>query len=240
MLAFLFAAGPAAALDLDGPVEQGALRVGTVAPGATVTVDGKDVRVDPTSGRFVFGIDRDRTEPVRIVVSGAETAEFSVAARTYDTERIDGLPPRKVTPNALDMERVRREGAQINAARGRDTALADLFAGFRWPVTGRISGRYGNQRILNGEPRRPHLGVDIAAPMGTLVSASAAGEVSLAEPDLFYTGGTVVIDHGHGVSSIYSHLSRVNVAVGQRVAAGEAIGALASTGRSTGPLLYWL
>jgi murein DD-endopeptidase MepM/ murein hydrolase activator NlpD len=239
VLAFLFAAGPAAALDLDGPVEQGALRVGTVAPGATVTVDGKDVRVDPTSGRFVFGIDRDRTEPVRIVVSGAETAEFSVAARTYDTERIDGLPPRKVTPNALDMERVRREGAQINAARGRDTALADLFAGFRWPVTGRISGRYGNQRILNGEPRRPHLGVDIAAPMGTLVSASAAGEVSLAEPDLFYTGGTVVIDHGHGVSSIYSHLSRVNVAVGQRVAAGEAIGAVGSTGRSTGPHLDW-
>ena len=238
-LAYLFAAGPAAALDLDGPVEQGALRVGTVALGATVTVDGKDVRVDPTSGRFVFGIDRDRIEPVRIVVSGAQMVEFPVAARTYDIERIDGLPPRKVTPNGLDMERVRREGAQMNSARGRDTARADLFAGFRWPVTGRISGRYGNQRILNGEPRRPHLGVDIAAPTGTPVGASAAGEVSLAEADLFYTGGTVVIDHGHGVSSIYSHLSRVDVAAGQRVAAGEAIGAVGSTGRSTGPHLDW-
>lgn len=249
LFACLMLAGPASALELDGPVVQGALRTGTVAQGTpdradvSVAVDGEAVRVDPDSGRFVFGIGRDRTDPVRITVSGpqgvTETVVLPVAVRRYDIERIDGLPPRKVTPNPADLERIRREGAQIHAARARDTGLADLFSGFRWPASGRISGRYGNQRILNGKPRRAHLGVDIAAPAGTPVAASAPGEVSMAEPDLFYTGGTVVIDHGHGVSSIYSHLSRVDVTAGQRVAAGDVVGAVGSTGRSTGPHLDW-
>jgi murein DD-endopeptidase MepM/ murein hydrolase activator NlpD len=245
-LAVLFvlgAAGPAAALELDGPVVQGALRIGVVAPGSAVSVDGQDVRVAPQTGQFVFGVGRDRTEPVVLGVTSADgaTENFSyvVAVRDYDIERIDGLPPRKVTPDTADVERIRREGRMISAARARDSGLVHALSGFVWPMTGRISGRYGNQRILNGKPRRPHLGVDIAAPQGTPVGASAAGLVSLAETDMFYTGGTVVIDHGHGVTSIYSHLATINVAVGQTVTAGEVIGSVGSTGRSTGPHLDW-
>lgn len=239
----VFAMGSAQALDLDGPLVQGALRVGVVEPGASVRVDGKPVRVSAQTGEFVFGIGRDQEKPIQISVSPPtgtpEVFAFDVKAREYDIERIDGLPPRKVSPNTTDLDRIQREGRQISAARARDSELAHAFAGFRWPVTGRISGRYGNQRILNDKPRRAHLGIDIAAPTGTPVGASAKGVVSLAERDLFYTGGTVVIDHGHGVTSIYSHLARVGVAVGKTVEVGEVIGEVGSTGRSTGPHLDW-
>lgn len=245
-LTFLFALfmmGPAQALELDGPLVQGALRAGMVEPGASVTVDEKPVRVSSQTGQFVFGVSRDRTKPFQIVVSRAdgkpETFAFPVTVREYDIERIDGLPPRKVSPNATDMDRIRREGRLISAARARDSELPHALAGFRWPMTGRISGRYGNQRILNGKPRRAHLGIDIAAPAGTPVGTSAAGVVSLAERDMFFTGGTVAIDHGHGVTSIYSHLESVGVTVGKPVAAGDIIGTVGSTGRSTGPHLDW-
>jgi murein DD-endopeptidase MepM/ murein hydrolase activator NlpD len=231
------------ALDLDGPVIQGALRMGQVAPGASVQIDGKPVRVTPVTGQFVFGVAQDRKDSLRIQVTDAdgtiEQVEYVVTVRQYDIERIDGLPARKVTPNPLDLERIRREGRLISAARARDTELTHVLSGFAWPVTGRISGRYGNQRILNGKPRRAHLGIDIAAPQGTPVAASAPGQVSLAAADLFYTGGTIVIDHGHGVTTIYSHLADVSVADGQRVVRGEVIGTVGSTGRSTGPHLDW-
>lgn len=240
---FLTWAGGALALELDGPVIQGALRVGTVAPGAAVSVDGNPVRVSGGTGQFVFGVGRDRTKPIAIAIKSpdgvTERQSFEVVARDYDIERIDGLPRRKVSPNAADLDRIRREGRLISAARARDSDFPYALAGFRWPMTGRISGRYGNQRVLNGEPRRPHLGVDIAAPQGTPVAASGAGVVSLAERDLFFTGGTIAIDHGHGVTSIYSHLADIDVAVGQTVAAGESIGTVGSTGRSTGPHLDW-
>lgn len=243
VLVFLLWSGSALALELDGPVIQGALRIGTVAPGASVSVDGKPVRVDPQSGHFVFGVGRDRAKPLVIMTSASggsgETQTLSVIERDYDIERIDGLPRRKVSPNAADLERIRREGRLISAARARDSELTHALTGFRWPMTGRISGRYGNQRILNGEPRRAHLGVDIAAPQGTPVAASAHGIVSLAEVDLFFTGGTIVIDHGHGVTSIYSHLAGIEVSPDQTVSAGERIGTVGSTGRSTGPHLDW-
>ena len=236
-------AGPGWALDLPTEFVQGALVIGTAEPGAAVLLDGKPLRVDPTRGRFVFGIDRDRTEPYSLRVEYGdgrrETRQLPVRARDYDIERIDGLPPRKVSPNTRDLERIRREGRLISAARARDSEAPRFEAGFRWPATGRISGRYGNQRILNGEPRRPHLGVDIAAPLGTPVRASAPGLVVLAEPDLFFTGGTIVLDHGHGLTTIYSHLARIDVASGQDVAAGVQVGTVGSTGRSTGPHLDW-
>lgn len=245
-LVFFFAVltmGSAQALELNGPLVQGALRIGTVEAGASVTVDEKPVRVAPHTGEFVFGVGRDRANPVRIVVSGSDGTQevftFAVTVREFDIERIDGLPPRKVSPNTADLDRIRREGRLISAARARDSELTDALTGFRWPMTGRISGRYGNQRVLNGKPRRAHLGVDIAAPTGTPVGASAAGVVSLAESDLFFTGGTVVIDHGHGVTSIYSHLASVGVAIGKAVAVGDVIGTVGSTGRSTGPHLDW-
>jgi len=231
------------ALDLPGAFIQGALVMGAVEPGAAVRLDGKPLRVDERSGRFVFGIHRDRTEPISIQVEyrdgRRETKSLPVRVRDYDIERIDGLPPRKVSPSTHDLERIRREARLISAARARDSEIPRFEAGFDWPVTGRISGRYGNQRILNGAPRRPHLGIDIAAPQGTAVLASAPGAVVLAESDLFYTGGTIVLDHGHGLTTIYSHLERVDVEVGQEVLTGVQIGTVGSTGRSTGPHLDW-
>jgi len=233
----------AGALEVQTPVVQGALVTGMVEAGVQLAIDGKPLRVDARSGRFVFGVGRDQTKSMRLTANHpdgrTETRELSVAMRAYNIERIDGLPPRKVTPDTRDLDRIRREARLIGAARARDSAGALFTAGFQWPVTGRISGRYGNQRILNGKPRRPHLGVDVAAPRGTPVAASAPGEVVLAEGDLFYTGGTVVIDHGHGVTTIYSHLDGVTVKIGQQVAAGERIGTVGSTGRSTGPHLDW-
>ena len=233
----------ASALELPETFTQGGLVVATAEPGTAVTLDGKSLRVQEATGRFVFGIGRDRTEPLALTVvypdGRREALQLPVVGRDYNIDRIDGLPRRKVTPNADDIARIRREGRLISAARARDSATAHFEAGFAWPLAGRIGGRYGNQRILNGEPRRPHLGVDIAAPKGTPVVASAPGEVSLAEPDLFFTGGTVVLDHGHGLTTIYSHLASVDVAVGEQIAAGAPVGAVGSTGRSTGPHLDW-
>lgn len=239
----LIMALPAAALELQGTLAQGGLVIGRAEPGARVLLDGRPVHVDPANGTFVIGFGRDHGPVATLAITGAdgrsETRDLAIAARDWDIERIDGLPPRKVTPKAEDLERIRREAALIHTARAREGAETDFLGGFIWPVTGRISGRYGNQRILNGEPRRPHLGIDIAAPTGTPVVAAAAGRVTLAARDLFYTGGTVVIDHGHGLTTIYSHLDRLDVAEGAIVAQGDAIGTVGSTGRSTGPHLDW-
>ena len=222
---------------------QGALMVWRAEANAIITIGDRKLRLDPDTGVFAFGIDRDAPETARLEVVCADGAreahEFSVAAREYEIERIEGLPPQQVTPPPELLARIRRDGALIRAARARDVAGALFVGGFIWPVVGRISGNYGNQRILNGEPRSPHLGVDIAAPTGTAVKAAAAGEVSLAEDDLFYTGGTITIDHGHAVSTIYSHLEDVHVAVGDVVTQGQVIGTVGATGRATGPHLDW-
>ena len=234
---------PAYGLELNGPLTQGLLAFGRAEPGTTIEFGERSVRVDQTTGLFVFGVDRDAPTDLQLVEVLADGSRrqhaFAVAARAYDIERIDGLPARKVTPNEADLDRIRREGALITAARAHDGQETWFAEGFIWPVDGRISGRYGNQRILNGEPRRPHLGIDIAAPTGTPVKAAARGRVTLAEGDLFYTGGTIVLDHGHGVTSIYSHLQDVSVTEGAEVAQGAIIGTVGSTGRSTGPHLDW-
>ncbi len=239
----LLTAAPAVALELDGPLTQGALITGTAAPGTAVAFDGRELRVDRQSGTFVFGIGRDHGAEAILTVThpdgSVETRTLAIAPRRWQIERIEGLPPRQVTPSAEDLQRIRREGALINAARARDTAAMAFADGFILPASGRLSGHYGSQRILNGEPRRPHLGLDIAAPVGTPVHAAAAGEIVLAEADLFYTGGTIAIDHGHGLTTIYSHLASVDVKVGGSVAQGAPIGTIGATGRASGPHLDW-
>ena len=239
----LISATPAVAVELRGPLTQGGLIVGTAEPGSAVTFDGRALRVDPTTGIFVFGIGRDHGARAELVVThrDGETATrvLEIAPRQWQIERIDGLPPRKVTPSQQDLARIRREGALITAARSRDSHSTAFAGGFILPTEGRFSGRYGSQRILNGEPRRPHLGIDIAAPESTPVVAAAAGEVVLAEADLFFTGGTVVIDHGHGITTIYSHLASLDVAMGDQVAQGASVGTVGATGRATGPHLDW-
>lgn len=243
MLVWFVLAGAASALELQGTLAQGGLVVGHVEPGSRVSFDGTPVRVDASLGLFVIGFGRDHGPKSVLTIAGpggeAKNVELAIAARDWDIERIDGLPPRKVTPRPEDLKRIRREAALIHAARARQGEATNFLSGFIWPVAGRISGRYGNQRILNGKPRRPHLGVDVAAPVGTPVRAAAAGRVTLAERDLFYTGGTVVIDHGHGLTTIYSHLEQVGVADDAAVAQGDIIGTVGATGRATGPHLDW-
>ena len=200
------------------------------------------MRLSP-EGFFVFGFGRDAAGEAVLIITypggEEETRRFAIASRQYDIQHIEGLPQKMVTPPPELLARIREEGAIVRAARAFDTAETHLFAPFAWPARGPISGVYGSQRVLNGEPRQPHFGVDIAAPEGTPVRAPAGGEIRLAEVDLYYSGGTVILDHGHGLSSTFLHMSRVDVAVGQRVAQGEVIGAIGATGRVTGAHLDW-
>jgi murein DD-endopeptidase MepM/ murein hydrolase activator NlpD len=242
LLALLLTWGPAKALELQGEPVQGGLIFGATAPGSTVTLDGRKLLVSG-EGRFLFGFGRDDTGSVTLEVQPPDTdpvtREITIAPREYNIERVDGLPPATVTPPPEVIERTRREAALVAQARTRRDNRTDWAAGFTWPAQGRLSGFYGSQRVLNGEPRRPHYGVDVAAPTGTPVLAPAPGIVTLAEPDLYFSGGTLIIDHGQGLSSTFLHLSAVSVAVGDTVNTGDKIGEIGATGRATGPHLDW-
>ena len=233
----------ATGVHLDGPRTQGGLLRGRVVPGSVVEYEGDAVRVS-ADGWFLVGFGRDAPPDAELVVvfpdGRRERQVLRVKPRDYDIQRIDGLPPRKVTPRSQeDLARIRADVKMVGQARAIDDPRSDFLSGFRWPVKGRISGVYGSQRILNGEPRRPHFGIDIAAPTGTKVVAPADGVVTLVHPDMFFSGGTMIVDHGHGLSSAFLHLSRILVEQGERVAQGQAIAEVGSTGRSTGPHLDW-
>ena len=229
-------------IQFDGPRIQGGLVRGRVAPGSKVEFEGEPVRVSG-EGWFLIGFGRDA--PAKAVLSVVfpdgkrERYGLAVKPRKYRIQRIDGLPPSKVTPSKEDLVRIRKEVALVKRARTVDDPRTDFLGGFQWPVKGRISGVYGSQRILNGEPRRPHYGIDIAAPKGTRVVAPAAGVVTLVHRDMYFSGGTMIVDHGHGLSSAFLHLSRILVKEGQRVKQGQPIAEVGSTGRSTGPHLDW-
>lgn len=224
------------------PRHQGDLVVARAAPGSAVSVDGRALRVSP-QGWYAFGIGRDATAPLtlRIVApDGSATLErVAVLPREWPTERVQGVPETTVNPPSAIAARIAREQAQVAATRTRDDPRSDFAHGFIWPVAGRISGRFGSQRIYNGTPRAPHSGVDVAADDGTPVHAPAAGIVTFADPALYLTGGTVLLDHGQGVSSSFLHLSRIDVSVGAVVAQDQVIGAVGATGRATGPHLHW-
>ncbi len=230
-----------APLLLSGPLEQGSLVVGT-AKGATASVDGDAVRVS-SEGVFAFGLAFDRTRSALVVAKFAdgqiETREIVPVVRKYDIQHVDGLPQKFVTPPAEVLERIKRENAMVAEVRKRDTAAVDFAAPFDWPAKGILSGTFGSQRIDNGTPMAPHFGVDIAAPEGTPIHAPADGIVSLAEPDFYLTGGTTLLDHGHGVSTTYIHQSALKVKVGDPVKRGDLIGLVGMKGRATGPHLHW-
>jgi murein DD-endopeptidase MepM/ murein hydrolase activator NlpD len=231
-------------LQFNGELQQGSFIWGQVPPGSEVTLDGQalDVLADGTT---FAGFGRDAKATAKLVVIGTEPCSetLQVARREYNIQRVDGVPQETVTPPPERLERIRREGALVASARApwldRPDLLASVLAGFVWPVQGPISGVYGSQRYYNGEPRRPHFGVDVAAPEGTIVRAPAAGLVTLAEPDLYFSGGTIILDHGYRVSSTFLHMSEVAVQVGDELQPGDVLGAVGATGRATGPHLDW-
>ncbi|QDO95807.1 M23 family metallopeptidase [Ferrovibrio terrae] len=231
-----------AGITWQGDFSQGGLVTGAAEPGILIKLNDRIVPV-AKNGRFVFGFGRDESATMTLTVTRdggrSEPVTLRIAPQTYDIQRIDGLPPAQVTPPPAVLERIRRENAAIAAVRQRNTARQDFLQGWIWPAKGPVSGVYGSQRILNGEPRTPHYGLDIAAPTGSPVVAPSAGEVVLAEKDIYFTGGTIIIDHGMGINSAFSHLHALNVKVGQQVKQGELIGTVGATGRATGPHLDW-
>ncbi|MDO3382172.1 M23 family metallopeptidase [Gilvimarinus algae] len=228
-------------LELDGGWQQGGIVRGKAVPGSEVRFNGKNIAIGP-KGEFVVGLGRDAepTATLAIRYQGQSWENvYDIARRDYRIQRIEGVPQKTVTPSQEQRERARKEAEKVWLARQTEREATDFMQAFKWPLIGPITGVYGSQRVYNGEPRAPHYGVDIAAPTGTRVVAPAAGVVTLAEPDLFYSGGTLIIDHGHGLSSTFIHLSKLFVAVGDEVGQGDAIAEVGATGRATGPHLDW-
>jgi len=227
---------------LPASASQGAMVIGNTHPAATVEVAGRTLRVTPY-GSFVFGIGRDATGEVVVRIRQPATGwvehRIAVTPRDWPIERINGVAPATVNPPKAIADRIEREQARVVAVRSRDDARVGFAQAFIWPVQGRISGRFGNQRIYNGTPKAAHSGMDIAAANRTPVKAPADGVVTFAEPGLYLTGGTVVLDHGHGISSNFLHLSRIDAKVGDTVKQGDVIAAVGATGRATGPHLHW-
>lgn len=230
-------------LSLQGEFIQGGIVRGKTDPGSQVTFDKQAIRVSP-AGDFVIAFNRDEPEKVTLKVVTSDRKKIikalDVKKRQYKIQRIDGLPKSKVSPRKPEvLARIKKEGAQAAQARKRDDERVDFMETFIWPTIGPISGVYGSQRILNGEPRRPHFGVDVAAPGGTDVVAPASGVITLAHPDMFFSGGTIILDHGHGLSSTFLHLSKILVKTGDVVKQGDLIAKVGATGRVTGAHLDW-
>ncbi|NOT41742.1 MAG: M23 family metallopeptidase [Alphaproteobacteria bacterium] len=243
-LATLVAVGARARAEtaLRGEFVQGTLIRGRTEPGASVSIDGRKLGLS-TNGDFAFGVayDRKGAAELRIRLKGgeSETKSIPVGERAYKIQRINGLPEKFVEPPASVLARIARDNRLIGAARARNSDEAWFADDFAWPVKGPVTGVYGSRRILNGAEKRPHYGVDVAAPEGRAIHAPVGAIVAMAEDDLYFTGGTVILDHGHGVSTSYLHMSRIDVKVGDRVEKGATIGAVGKTGRATGPHLCW-
>jgi murein DD-endopeptidase MepM/ murein hydrolase activator NlpD len=237
---FFFSFSISNAVELKGNFMQGSFILGKTDPGSNITIDKKIIKVSK-DGYFAFGIGRDRKNNVIIKVkkdSKTEIIEKKILKKEYKIQRIDGLPKKQVTPPKEVYERIKNDNILIGKARSINSNLDFFKNKFIKPINNAIiTGVYGSQRILNGKPRRPHYGLDYAAKEGTPVKAMLDGVVTLAEKDLYFTGGTIIFDHGHGISTLYMHMKDVNVVKGQKIVQGEIIGTVGQTGRSTGPHL---
>lgn len=229
-------------VDFSGHKTQGGLVIGRVLPGMQVIYQDRQVRVSD-EGYFLLGFGRDAPALAEYEIVFAdgrrENKNLTISPRSYKEEIITGLAANQVQPGQAELDRIAREQKYFDQARLIDAPRTGFLKPFIWPVQGRISGQYGSRRILNGTPKRPHYGLDIAAPEGTPVRAPADGVVTMNQPDLFYTGTTIMLDHGHGLSTLYIHLNHSDVTLGQSVKQGEIIGSVGATGRATGPHLHW-
>lgn len=232
----------AQAIELRGALTQGSLLRGTVPEGSKVWLNDEPVKA-LSSGEFVigFGRDADVRQYLRWQTPDGKdhTKELTLSQREYPTQRIEGVPQAMVTPPEKVLARIKDDNWRVAVARKTDSLRTEFNDNFKWPAEGPITGVYGSQRVFNGVPKRPHYGVDVGAPTGTEVTAPAGGKVTLAHPDLYYSGGTIIIDHGLGVNSTFLHLSKLTVAVGDTVKQGDKIGEIGATGRATGPHLDW-
>ena len=237
ILIVFFISFKASALEFDGKFIQGHFIIGKTDPGSKIKIDKKKIKVTK-DGYFVFGLDRDRKYDVVIIVEKNGVSKKivkKVQKRKYNIQRIDGLEDSKVTPPEEVYERIKKENKLIAKARAIETDLNFFKDKFILPVDNAIiTGVYGSQRILNGKPRWPHYGLDFAQEEGSPIKAMLNGTVTLVEKDLYYTGGTLIFDHGHGISTLYMHMKEIYVQKGQEVQQGEIIGTVGSTGRATG------
>ena len=222
------------------PVE-GNLIVARTNPSNKIKINNEFLEIDE-SGIFVFGFHRDEENPIKLVIINNENEQFKTSIkpikRVYKIQRIDGLKKSMVTPPEDTISRIKSDRKKVNKARKVKLEMGDFIQGFDWPLKGLITGVYGSQRILNDIPKSPHFGIDISVPIGTSVKAPASGIVTLTE-DLYYSGYTVILNHGLNINSTFLHLSEINVNVGDRIGRGDLIGHSGDTGRSTGPHLDW-
>jgi murein DD-endopeptidase MepM/ murein hydrolase activator NlpD len=239
-LFFLIFSTNAYCIEFKGEFKQGSFILGKTSPENKISIDDRNIRVSK-DGYFAFGLDRDRKNDVIIKIKkngDSEKITKKVFKREYKIQRIDGLPPKQVTPPPEVYERIKKDNILIGKARSIDTAFDFFKKNFIYPIDKYIiTGVYGSQRILNGKPRRPHYGIDFHAPEGTPVKAMMDGEVTLAENDMYFTGGTIIFDHGHGISTLYMHMKDINVKIGQKIKQGQIVGTLGQSGRATGPHL---
>ena len=229
-------------LQLKGEMTQGSLIRGQIPAGSKVWLNDTPLKISP-EGYFAFGFGRDAklTQQLKWLDSqGIEHFQpLLLQPRTYDIQKIAGIPSKYVSPPKEVSERIKLDNRQVGKARTLDDARTDFYQDFIWPAAGPISGVYGSQRVFNGTPKRPHFGVDVAAATGTPVYSPANGVVTLFVADMYYSGGTMIIDHGHGVSSTFLHLSKGHVAAGTTVKQGDLVAEIGATGRATGPHLDW-
>tara|TARA_B110000495_G_C23024671_1_gene608612 strand:+ start:214 stop:1044 length:831 start_codon:yes stop_codon:yes gene_type:complete len=221
---------------------QGALIVGKTAPENRVMLNGKAIKVS-ASGDYALGFSRDeKNNSVLTITSPSgeiDKRTLKPLKREYNIQRIEGIAKKIMNPNKKANIRVGEDNKKIKAARTIDSNLTAFAQGFIAPIEGTITGVYGSQRYYNGVPKWPHYGLDYAGNTGDPVKAPADGVVLMYVPDMFYSGGTMIIDHGHGVSSTFLHLSDAYVNVGDKVVQGQLVAAVGSSGRATGPHLDW-
>jgi len=222
--------------------QQGSMIIAEVGDEVSVYLDRRQLKKTPDN-KVVFGVGRDAAETITLELRspvGSQSLAIPIRKRNWKVERVNGLPPEKVTPkSAQALVRIKNESKLVKGARQTESTLPFFAMPFVLPARGRISGVYGSQRVLNGEKKRPHFGLDIANAIGTSVIAPADGVVTMVHPDMYYSGATIVIDHGFGINSTYLHLNSIEVTVGQKVVQGETIATIGASGRATGPHLDW-
>ena len=240
ILVFVFISFEASAVDFKGKFIQGHFILGKTEPNAKITIDKKKIKVSK-DGYFAFGLGKDRKLDITIIEKINDKSNKivkKILKRKYKIQRIDGLPKKKVTPPEEFYARIKSENKLIGLARDIDSDLPFFKDKFIIPVEDAIiTGVYGSQRILNGIPKWPHYGLDFAQKKGTPVKAMNNGIITLSEKDLYYTGGTIIFDHGHGISTLYMHMDKIFVKVGDHVKKGDIVGTVGATGRATGPHL---